>query len=149
MRLPAWLPHIDQSPDAMTSRARGYMLTVSGRHLVMAGFIFAAPERFTARGFKPMTDSWPLWAWGSIIALIGVVALAASVWRREALARTGLIASASLSGLVAIGLTIAAVQSPVGGVTGAIIFWALTAKDLIVCQDPIRSPFEALSQRKA
>lgn len=147
MRLTYWLPKIDQSPEAMTNRARGYMGVVSGRHLFVGFSALLMPDRFTSASFAAITNAWPLWAWAAVSLLIGCIAGIASVWRREALARVGLIASATLSGAVALGLTIAIFASPVAGVMGAIIFTAVTAKDLIVCQDPIRAPFEALRRR--
>jgi len=144
-----WLPRIDHSPEAMTNRARGYMGVVAARHLLVGVLVFATPDRFKSASFTAITSSWPLWAWGLVSLAVGLLAGFAAVWRREALARVGLIASATFSGLVFIGLFIAVFSSPVAGVMGVVIFGAVTAKDLIVCQDPIRAPFEALARRRA
>ena len=82
--------------------------------------------------------------WGTVSLIIGAIGIVAAICRNDVWARVGLIASATLTGLITVGLFLSTFASPVAGVMGVVVFAAVTVKDLIVCQDPIRSPFEAL-----
>lgn len=145
---PAMMPHYRTDPAKMTGRAQLY-LTVGGlRHLATGAFMIFAAHRFTSASFIPIINTAPLWVWGTLSILTGSLMSFAAVARTETPARWGLIGSSIVTGMIGVGLTLAALQNSVAGVVGAFVYLSVTAKDLIQCLDPLRSPFESLFRRK-
>lgn len=131
----------------MTGRAKAYLWITCLRTLPIAISCFTRPDLFTGKAFTYITGVMPMWAWGLALGCQALLAAAAAVTQREWLARTALMASASLAMAWVIGFAIAYHQgnllSPVGIMWGA----GIAAKDLVVCRQPMWSPFEPLIQR--
>lgn len=131
----------------MTGRAKAYLWITCLRTLPIAIFCLTRPELFAGNAFHYIQGVMPIWLWGAALAVQALLAAAAAVTRREWLARTALISSASLAMSWVIGFAIAYHQgnllSPVGIMWGA----GIAAKDLVICRQPLRSPFEPLVQR--
>lgn len=131
----------------MTGRAKAYLWITCLRTLPIAYGCLTQPELFSGKAFEYIQGVMPMWAWGVALAGQSALAAAAAVTQREWLARIALIASAALAMCWVIGFSIAAHQgnllSPVGIMWGA----GIAAKDLVVCRQPLWSPFEPLIQR--
>lgn len=131
----------------MTGRAKAYLWITCLRTLPIAVSCLTRPDLFTGKAFDYIEAVMPMWAWG--VALLGqsLLAAAAAISQREWLARVALIASAALAMSWVIGFLVAYHQgnllSPVGMMWGA----GIAAKDLVVCRQPLWSPFEPLVQR--
>lgn len=136
------------TPDKMTGRARRYLLIAAVRHLLIAVSTWVAADQFTSSSFDVIRAILPLWAWGVVFAGAGLTCAAAAVTGREILARVGLILSASSSALWAGGFLASYFAGELTSPTGVVIWWAVTVKDLIVCEQPLRSPFEALIRQE-
>lgn len=141
------LHHVLRDKPPMTGRAKAYLWITCLRTLPIAYGCLFRPELFTGKGFTYIIGVMPLLAWG--IALLGQSALAAlaALTQREWLARIALMSSAALAMAWVIGFAVAYSQgnllSPVGIMWGA----GIAAKDLVVCRQPLWSPFEPLVQR--
>ena len=136
----------DRVIGQMTPRARVYLTIAAGRHLLTGGFILTAPDLFVTAAFIPIIKAAPLWAWGLMFLGSGLVCATAGLRKSEGAARLGLVLSATSTGMVGVGLLLAAISQQASPL-GSIVFLAVAAKDLTVCTDPLRSPFEALAQR--
>jgi hypothetical protein len=138
---------ITNDPERMTFRAQAYLLISGLRHLATGLFLILDADRFQSASFIPIIRTAPLWVWGGLSIAVALLLLGAASWKHEDMARFGLIGSAGLTGMIALGLTIAALTSSVAGVLGAFIYIAVTGKDLVQCLDPLKSPFEGLFRR--
>lgn len=131
----------------MTGRAKAYLWITCLRTLPIAISCLTRPDLFTGKAFQYIDGVMPMWAWGLALSAQSVLAAIAATTQREALARVALIASAALAMCWVIGFAIAYHQgnlvSPVGIMWGA----GIAAKDLVVCRQPLWSPFEPLVQR--
>lgn len=134
-------------PDQMSGRARFYLGIAATRHILVALCTWFLADRFTAPSFDQILAILPLWCWGVAFAGAGLACGAAAIIGHETLARVGLILSAGSTALWAGGFLAALMAGPANvGIVGVIIWWALAAKDLVVCRQPIRSPFESLAR---
>lgn len=132
-------------PEQMTGRARAYLTIAAARHIAVAWCVWTMTARFTAPVFDVVAAIMPLWTWGVVFFVAGATCGMAALLGRESLARTGLILSATSTGVWGAAFVIAIFTGPPSvGILGAIFLWALTAKDLVVCRQPLRSPFESL-----
>lgn len=132
-------------PEQMTGRAQAYLTVAGLRHAAIGGACLAAPAYFTSPGYQQIKGiPGGLITWGVVSAAVGVMCLAAAVLRSENLARFALLSSAVVTGLWAAGFWLAMFHGTIAGPTGPAIWTAVTAKDLIVCRQPLRSPFEPL-----
>lgn len=142
------LPHVDRSPTAMTRRARTYLLIGGLRHLVIGGFMLSLPGQFKAAAFIPIVGAAPLWMWSGTFLLTAVLCVLGSAVRNRDTARIGLIASAATSGIMAMGLILGAFNQWMHGLPAtpitAVLLASLTAKDLVMCTQPMRTPFEEM-----
>ena len=101
---------VDRSPEAMTNRARVYLAASGFRHTVLGLFLIATPWLFSAALFVPIFNLLPLTAWGIIMLLCGIVCTASWIARNGDLARVGMVLSASITLVLAAGLTIGLVS---------------------------------------
>lgn len=132
---------ISVHPEVMTLRARFYLVVTCVQHLSTGAFCIAAPELFTSSSFAAIKAVAPLPFWGVLFGFIALVVLWATASASESAARLGLILSAAISAAWAGGFLAApTIATP----TVVIVWTALAAKDLIICRQPLRSPFEAL-----
>lgn len=142
-------PQMLTPANDMTARARAYLAIAGSRHLLVGSFALLAPEWFRSTSFVPIVAAAPLWFWGlfSIGAAIACIGAAAS--RSEPLARIGMAWSAVLTLLIGVGLLLSVFTGNSTSPTGPIIWLAVALKDFVVCAQPIRSPFEGLTERLA
>lgn len=138
------LPPLARQSDDMTPRARAYLATAAVRHFLLALACVTIPDSFTSSSFDAIRSVLPLQAWGVVFFGVTVVAAWAVVRRSEPAARLSLIMSASSTAVWAGGLVAAYFTGTLTGPSGPIIWWAVVLKDLIVCRQPMRSPFEPL-----
>ena len=134
-------------PEQMTWRARAYLATGALRHILIGAAIVVAEGQFDSDSFSVIISVLPLVAWG-IVFLIGGFHLAfAALTGHEGQARTALVMSAGMTTAWGMGFLLAWAQGGVVSPVGAILFSALAAKDLVVCAQPLRSPFEPIVRK--
>lgn len=137
-------------PEQMTGRARAYLTVVALRNLAMAAGALLLADRFTSPAFHYILEAAPLTGWGFAFVAIGTISGVAALIGSEPLARCGLALSATSVGAWAGGFIAATIWAPGAvhsGPTGMILAVSITAKDLIVCRQPIRSPFERMTRQ--
>lgn len=134
----------EYDPQEMTPRARLYLTIAAVRHLLVALPCLLAPQLFVSASFRQIADVLPMQAWGVVFLGVSLACATAAVSRSEVMARVGLILSAASTAVWAGGLTAALFTTTITGPTGPVIWWAVTFKDLVVCRQPMRSPFEPL-----
>ena len=146
--------HHDSSPEAMTRRARWYLGVAAARHTSLGLFCLLAPWLFASAAFIPILDFLPIWGWGVVMSICGILCGGAAGLRSGDLARWAMTFSATITTVLAAGVWfgVGAVWidwiqgeriSPVSPVL-PILLATLAAKDFIVCAQPIRSPFESV-----
>lgn len=143
-------PHTN-GPEAMTTRARAYLIIGGLRHLLIGGFMLRFEDQFAAATFLPIVGAFPLWAWaGAMLAAAALMGTAAT-FRSANIARVGLVISASVTLAIGVGITAGIIGVWIDGgkatPISAILLLALASKDFAVCTQPIRSPFEPLLRR--
>ncbi len=138
--------------DRMTGRARGYLTIAGVRHLLIGTVCLFYSDLFISPAFTQIKAVLPIPVWGLAFIAAAVICLTSAIRGTGSLARLGLIASAITTAVWAGGFVAAAIvdlragRQP-SGPTGVIIYIAVAAKDLVVCRNPMRSPFEDLAQR--
>lgn len=149
----------DTTPEAMTRRARWYLGVATFRHLSIGLFCLAAPWLFGNAAFIPILNFLPVWGWGAAMVLCGVLCGLAAYLRSGDWARWAMVASATITTVLAIGVWIGVVMVWIQWANDLrdfppspilpILFSVLAAKDYIVCAQPVRSPFEAVARQLA
>lgn len=131
----------------MTGRAKAYLWICFFRTVPIIVACFFAEETFENDSWHYIRGVLPMWAWGIALSISALTAATAALTQREWIARMSLIGSSSLAMCWVIGFMVAyrqgVVLSPVGMMWGA----AIAAKDLVICRQPLWSPFEPLVQR--
>jgi len=148
MLQPERLPILKPAND-MTNRARWYLAIAGIRHILVGGFAMLMPLSFKSTSFIPIIAAAPLWFWAIFSLGAGIACLGAGVTRSEPLARLGMAWSAVLTLLIGVGLLMAVFTNHSSSPTGPIIWLAVALKDFVVCAQPIRSPFEGLTEQLA
>lgn len=128
----------------MTGRARAYLWIGSARTLPVAFFCFLSAPVFSSPAFEFLLSAAPLWGWGVVLTVSGLLFMAAALSRREWLARIALIIGAAHTACWALAFAFAASKGNVVSPLGITWGLALAAKDLVVCRQPLWSPFEQL-----
>lgn len=136
-------------PDVMTWRARGYLGIAGARHFAVGAYVLTRPEDFSADAYQVIREILPMRAWGVLFLIGGLHIAYAALAARESHARTGLTFSAVASGCWAAGFLMGYYVGGVVTLLGFIVFTALTGKDLVVCAQPMRSPFERIVREYA
>lgn len=142
-------PRVLMPANDMTNRARAYLAIAGGRHLLVGGFALTVPEWFKSTAFLPIIEAAPLWFWGAFSVSIAIACIGAAATRSEPLARLGMGGSATLTLIIGVGLLMSVFTGQSTSPTGPIIWLAVALKDFVVCAQPIRSPFEGLTERLA
>jgi hypothetical protein len=142
------IPRPSKDPQAMTARARAYLIIGGTRHLLIGAFMLWFERQFAAAQFVPIVGAFPLWVWAAVM-LLAAVLMGLAAWLRSApIARAGLVVSATVTFAIGVGLTAGSIAVwAAGGKSvpiSAILFLSLALKDYAVCTLPIRSPFEPL-----
>jgi len=148
MTQPEKLPILQPAND-MTARARWYLGIAGLRHLLVGTFALMMPATFKSTSFIPIIEAAPLWFWATFSLGAGIACLGAAVTKSEPLARLGMAWSAVLTLLIGVGLLLSVFTGQSSSPTGPIIWLAVAFKDFVVCAQPIRSPFEGLTERLA
>lgn len=138
-----------QRANDMTPRARWYLAIAGVRHLLVGFFALFVPESFRSTSFLPIIQAAPLWFWAAFSLATGIACLGSGITRSEPLARLGMAWSAVVTLLIGVGLLMAVFTGQLSSPTGPIIWLAVALKDFVVCAQPIRSPFEGLTERLA
>lgn len=136
-------------PGEMTRRARWYLAIAAARHLLSGVFALFAGASFKSSSFGPLLSAAPLQFWAIVFLGAGLACAAAALLKHEALARLGMAWSATATLVVGLSLVLAIFSGQLSSPTGPIIWLAVAFKDLVVCAQPIRSPFEGLGERIA
>lgn len=126
----------------MTWRARFYLTVAGFRHGALAASALLSPD-------LPDVDLGLPIRWWGVVFLVGAAGLlwaakeASETWARVALGVSAVVTSVWAAGFTAFWLT--GQWSPLP----AILFLALTLKDLTIVGDPMRSPFEPMLREYA
>lgn len=143
-------PSLFAVDSGMTSRARAYLLVNVVFHGVTGLACLFAEERLAAPAFRFISELMPFWLWGIGFLITAAACLYALGRPNETWARVGLVLSAVSSAVWAGGFAAAVADVPPGepvSPTGVLAWGAIAVKDLIVCRQPLRSPFEPLIKR--
>lgn len=143
------LPTLPGDRTPMTWRAKAYLWIGAARTWPVAAACFANPELFRSPAFEYLRSAAPIWGWGIVFVVSGLLSAAAAITSREWLARIALITSASITACWAIGFAFAAAKGNLVSPLGITWGLALAAKDLVVCRQPLWSPFEQMVSRIA
>lgn len=131
------------SPVVMTWRARAYLTIASARHLAIGGSMLILPHTYDTRSYHLLFHDIPSVFW-SVVLLIGGAHLAyAAIRANELHARIALILSCGISSMWAASFAFIAFHG-YASILATAVFGALAGKDLLVCGQPLRSPFEPL-----
>lgn len=133
----------------MTARARWYLAIAAVRHMLVGGFALLLPASFKSTSFIPILEAAPLWFWAVFSIGAGLACGTAAATKSEPLARLGMAWSAVLTLLIGVGLLMSVFTGQSSSPTGPIIWLAVALKDFVVCAQPIRSPFEGLTEQLA
>lgn len=134
----------DVPAHQMTTRARLYLIVSSARHLILgASLLWQGDVYDRSPAFDSLFRIAPHWAWILSLMVGGAHLAYSSAVGSEAHARTALIMSAGISAMWATAFGLIALHG-VASVLATVLFGALCLKDLIVCAQPLRSPFEPI-----
>ncbi|GAA5154816.1 hypothetical protein GCM10023340_38960 [Nocardioides marinquilinus] len=132
--------------STMTSRARAYLaLTVVG-HAAIGSSAIVLADRFTGPAYSVARAIMPIPVWGLLFLIGSAFLLHAAISRSEDRARVGMVVSVVLEAVLA---TAFACSFAEGGATtpvGTIAFLVLMGKDLLMCGQPLVTPFERLAE---
>ena len=140
--------------DGMTRRARVYMFTAAGRHLVVGACCAFYPQAFmsgtylgitSAFSYLPMLHVIIIWGW--LFIFTGIMCVMAGITGSEKAARTGLLLSVVTTACWGGGFLAAIITGVSSGPTGAVVWLALALKDATMLRQPLRNPFEPLVQK--
>lgn len=132
----------------MSARARFYLWATAVPALVVSLFCFFGGDLLAAPPYSVIrTVGFDTFAyWGGLYGVVAVCAAWAAVRGHETLARVALILSACAMACWAAGFGIAYHTHHLAGPTGVLVWGTLAVKDLTVCRQPLRSPFEAITR---
>jgi hypothetical protein len=140
--------------EAMSARARGYLLIAGARHLSTGLLCLLQPAIFGGPGFRWTRAVLAVPVWGSGFVAVGLVAVLSAFVGNRAAARVSLTLSAVSAVVWGVGFLIAALDSAhhgqtAGGLLGFVWCFAMAGKDLVVTGNPMRTPFEDLARAYA
>jgi hypothetical protein len=130
----------------MTPRARAYLIIAGLRHVGIGVCAVAVASSFSSSSLRPLLEVMNLPTWGFFLIIVGLSCLSAALMESEPIARAALVLSAAASATWTAGFLSAALNHELPNPALPIVFAALAAKDLVVCAQPLRSPFERLAQ---
>lgn len=144
---------LHSEPERMTTRARVFMAVVAGRNIAIGVSLLLAQKQYGPPNvaFTIVRSAMPIPAWGILMVVIGATAAISAAAMSRRWATWAIALSATISGTWATCLLMAflAALHVHGGMSPMLpVLWAaLTAKDLVIAWQPMRSPFEPLIQR--
>ena len=140
--------------ERMTRRARAYLLVAAARHLIVGGYCVFKPESFAPAAYRGITDALmglptetAIIVWGWLFLVTGTMCLFAAIRGTEAPARVGLLMSVVTTACWGGGFLAAILTGVSTGPTGAVVWLAIALKDSTMLRQPLRNPFEGLTQR--
>jgi len=139
----------------MSGRARGY-LGVAACHFSLIGVsILIYPQMYAGAAFVPLVQLTQLWIWGLGYALTGLLCTLAALTRWPQFARAGLIGAfvVLIVSAFAVGWGVIwtwfdadpTLASPIIPLS----FTALAIKDLLMVEQPLRTPAEDYAEARA
>lgn len=132
----------------MTPRAKLYLAVAAGHHAVVGLSCLFAASYLQAPAFQFISGVLPFTVWTVGFLITAAICVYSLVFSSEVWARAGLVASAMITAAWAGGFMAALAHSHEHVAPTMAVAWAaLALKDLIVCRQPLRSPFEPLVQR--
>lgn len=135
--------------DEMTWRAKAYLSICAARHGLLGISTLLVPNTFQGPAFEEIRGAASLTVWGMIF-IAGGLHLTYAAWTgKETAARSAMTVSAIVTSVWAAGFIMAFEPGGVVSPVAAILFSALTLKDLVICRQPMRSPFEPLVRKYA
>jgi hypothetical protein len=143
-------------PAKMSQRARGYLIVAAAHFTVIGTSILVWPEMYNGAAFIPMVQATGLLVWGIGYSLVGLLCIAAAITRWPTFARAGLIGAFAvlIASAAAIGFGCVKAWFDGNPATTAspiipISFAALAFKDLLLVEQPLRTPAEDYEQAAA
>lgn len=133
----------------MTGRAKIYLWICCLRSLPIAVACLVDQDAFRLPAWEFIRGVFPMPTWGVLLLIGGCLAGAAALTQREWLARVALATSAALTICWTIGFAVAYFDGNLLSPTWVAWGLALAGKDLVVCRQPLWSPFEPLVRRVA
>lgn len=94
----------DRSIDAMTKRARLYFVAGGGRHGLTGLTLLLLPWMYSGAAFVPIFNMLSVLTWGWIMFITGLICNFAAVNKNGDLARIGIVFSAMITAVMALGL---------------------------------------------
>lgn len=95
---------VNHEPGAMSRRARVYIIAGGSRHLLIGLTIIFGPWLYSSAAFIPIFNliNAQIWAW--IMVTVGAVCLAGAITKQVDVARAGMVGSAIVTVVLAVGL---------------------------------------------
>lgn len=133
-------------PEAMTPKARQYLLITALYFFLMGLSMLLSPERFSSPSFEIVANRIPfgLDGWATIHLLTSLLALHAARVGREKPAWLALIIGAGILGAWTYGFFVALQISGEASVSPLWAYGALTLYHLTQARQPLRAPFDPL-----
>jgi hypothetical protein len=144
---------LQSEPERMTTRARVFMAVVATRNIVVGLSLLLAQKQYGEPNlaFGVVRAVMPIPVWGIAMVAIGILAGCSAAALLRPWATWAIALSATISGTWCMCLSIQFVQvlQVAGGLSPMLpVLWgALTAKDLVIAWQPMRSPFEPVIRR--
>lgn len=137
--------------DEMSWRARAYLFITALQNALigLSCITLDDTEAFSGDGWRVVRDLMPMWIWGILFVIGGLHLFGAAARGSELWARVSMPMSAVLTALWAAAFVLAFKDGGAVSPVGTIIAAALTAKDLLICSQPLRLPFEPLVKEYA
>lgn len=101
---------IDHSPGAMSQRARVYVIAGGMRHFLIGLTIVLTPWMYTSAAFIPIFNLVDQQLWGWIMLVVGMVCVVGAITRKPDTARAGMVASAIVTAVLAVGLLLGVIN---------------------------------------
>lgn len=128
--------------DTMTPRARAYIVITAVQHGLVGASATLLSQQFNGDGFRVARELMPIPVWGLMFLAGSGMLMQAAVRGSESRARLGMVLSVLLIALLGASLALSYTEGGVVSPIGTVFALSLMAKDLVVCAQPMRSPFE-------
>ena len=144
---------MNSDPTAMTLRARTYLIVVDGlRAIILGSFLTLDPHVFDAHTYdtaRALTGG-NLWLWGLMFLAAGGYAIYCAVVGSSFHARIALVTSATITAVWASLYILNTVVLDISLAPWVMLSTiALVVTDLLMCSEPLRTPFEAFARQQA
>ncbi|WP_345454879.1 hypothetical protein [Nocardioides marinquilinus] len=130
----------------MTTRARAYLLITVVGHALIGTSALVLADRFTGPAYSVARAIMPIPVWGLLFLAGAGFLLNAAISRSEDRARVGMVVSVVLEAVLAAAFAMSFAEGGPTTPVGTIAFLVLMAKDLLMCGQPLITPFERLAE---